>query len=120
MGSKIENVTLIDSNALANEVLCDIQDVAQMESMLDMELSSEDLFRIDSAILSSLRNTQDFSRDLLERLETGLFEEVAEKPPKTPNIPDAVQQEVMADMTAPIHNLFDEIEDFVVAALTTV
>ena len=117
MGSTIENVTVIDSNALANEILCDINDVAQMENTLDMELSSEDLFRIDCAILSSLRNTQDFSRDLLARLEAGLFEEVAEKPPKTPDKTlENIQQKVMADITAPIHNMFDEMEDFVVAA----
>lgn len=119
MGSEIENVAFTDCNALANEIMTDIKDVERMESMLDMELSSEDLFRIDCAIMSSLRNTQDFSRDLLERLEAGLFEEIAGKPPKTPppNILEEVQKDVISDLTLPIQDFFNEMENYVVEAL---
>lgn len=117
MGSEIESVTLIDSNGLANDVMHDIKDVVHMESSLSMELTSEELFRIDCAILASLRNTRDFSRDLLKKLESGSFKEVAEKPPKTPTkVLEAVQQEAILDLTAPIHDMFSQMEDFVVEA----
>lgn len=60
MGSKTENVMVMDCNTIANGIMRDITDIDAMERMLSSELSSEDLFRIDSAILSSLRNTTDF------------------------------------------------------------
>ena len=119
MGSKIESVAIIDSNALANEIMHELADVEQMESMLDMELSSEELFRIDCAILSSLRDTQDFSQDLLVQLESIFFEERAERPPKV--FDDAlkkIQQDVIADMTLPIAEMFNQMEDYIVEAMT--
>lgn len=118
MGSKIENVTILDSNALANEIMYDLADVEQMESMLEMELSSEELFRIDCAILSSLRNTQDFSRDLLVRLEAKLFEERTERPPENlDRTLEKIQQNAMFNMTLPIQEMFNQMEDFVVEAM---
>ena len=69
-----ENVTVIDSNSLVNGVMRDIEDVGHMEKTLETDLTSEELFRIDCAILSSLRSTKDFSRDLLFELESGKLE----------------------------------------------
>ena len=81
-----------------------------MEKMLSSELSSADLFRIDSAILSSLRSTSDFSRDLLIQLEGGKFETIAVKPPKSiENEIKNIQQDVIFDITKPLQSLFDEM-----------
>lgn len=114
MSSKLENVAVIDSNTVANGIMADIIDVDRMERMLGSKLSSEDLFRIDCAILSSLRNTQDFSRDLLEQLESGLFETVSVKPPKTieTDLQD-IQQETLMDITLPMQSMFDEMASFI-------
>ena len=68
MNSKTEQVMVMDCNTIANGIMRDITDIDAMERMLSSELSSADLFRIDSAILSSLKNTKDFSRDLLQQL----------------------------------------------------
>ena len=73
MDSKTENVSVMDCNTVANGIMRDINDIDSMERMLSSELSSEDLLRIDCAILSSLRNTTDFSRDLLKQLEENNF-----------------------------------------------
>jgi len=69
-----ENVTVLDSNSLVNGVMHDIEDVEQIEKTLETDLTSEELFRIDCAILTSLRSTKDFSRDLLFELESGKLE----------------------------------------------
>ena len=114
MGSKIENIAELDSNALANEIMFYMKDVEQMESDFEMELSSEELFRIDSAILSSLRNTRDFSSDLIEQLERGLLREAAFRPPK---IFGDLPQKARDDMSLPLQSMFGEIENFVVEAL---
>ena len=108
MSSKIENVTLIDSNAIANEIMHDLADVGQMESSFEMELSSEELFRLDCAILSSLRNTQDFSRDLLFQLESEFFEERMERPPKEfDDLIERFQADTMSEMAFPIQEMFN-------------
>lgn len=110
MGSKTEHVMVMDCNTIANGIMRDITDIDAMERMLSSELSSEDLFRIDSAILSSLRNTTDFSRDLLKQLEEGRFETMAIKPQKSlDNELTEIQRETMADITLPLQNLFDEM-----------
>ncbi len=117
MDSKTENVMVLDCNSLANGIMRDINDIDAMEKMLSSELSSADLFRIDCAILSSLRNTKDFSRDLLEQLESGKFEAIAVNPPKSFEATMAnVQQEVMADITLPLQTMFDEMANFVTEA----
>lgn len=74
MNSKTENVIVNDCNTIANGIMRDINDLDAMERMLSSELSSEDLFRIDCAILASLMDTTDFSRDLLHQLEEGRYE----------------------------------------------
>ena len=118
MSSKIENVTLIDSNAIANEIMHDLADVEQMESMFEMELSSEELFRLDCAILSSLRDTQDFSKDLLFQLESKFFEERMERPPKEfDDALEKLQTDTMSEMAFPIQELFNSMEDYIVEAL---
>lgn len=118
MGSKIENVAVIDSNALANEIMFDIQDVERMESDFEMELSSEELFRIDCAILSGLRNTKDFSRSLIEQLESGLLKEVAFRPPKiSDEFRERRHDDEILDLELPIKSMFCEMEKFVVEAL---
>ena len=104
MSSKLKNVAVIDSNTVANNIMADIIDVERMERMMGSELSSEDLFRIDCAILSSLRKTKDFSRDLLEQLETGMFKSPQEELQNAPN---------NIDISLPIQNMFDEIANFV-------
>lgn len=110
MGSKTEHVMVMDCNTIANGIMRDITDIDAMERMLGSELSSEDLFRIDSAILSSLRNTTDFSRDLLKQLEEGRFETAAVKPQKSLDSELAeIQRETMADITLPLQNMFDEM-----------
>lgn len=102
MSSKLKNVAVIDSNSVANNIMADIIDVERMERMMGSELSSEDLFRIDCAILSSLRKTKDFSRDLLEQLETGMIKTPQNELQNAPN-----------DITLPMQNLFDEISNFI-------
>jgi hypothetical protein len=118
MSSQLKNVTVIDSNEIANSIMMDIIDVDRMERMLGSRLSSEDLFRIDCAILSSLRNTKDFSRDLLEQLESGKFETVATAPPKLSeyDLKD-IQQEAIIDITMPLQSMFDEMSGLVAEAL---
>lgn len=109
MGYKTEEA--MDSSIVANGIMRDIIDIDRAKEMLSPDLSSEDLFRIDCGILSSLKNTKDFSRDLIELLEKGQFE-----PTKPKTIDDEVQniqQQVMADITTPLQNLFDDLFRFV-------
>lgn len=109
MGFKTEEA--IDSSVVANELMQDIIEVDRVRQFMSPELSSEDLFRIDCGILSSLKNTQDFSRELISLLENGRFE--AFKPRTIENELQAVQQQVMADITLPLQNMFDELVEFV-------
>lgn len=119
MNSKTEKVMVMDCNTVANGIMRDINDIDKMERMLSSELSSEDLFRIDCAILSSLRNTTDFSRDLLKQLEEGKFETVTnEKPEKSvaksvDKQLTEIQQNTMIDITMPLQNMFDEMASIV-------
>lgn len=119
MNSKTEKVMVMDCNAVANGIMRDINDIDRMERMLSSELSSEDLFRIDCAILSSLRNTTDFSRDLLKQLEEGKFETVTNEKPEKPVAKSVdkqlteIQQNTMIDITMPLQNMFDEMASIV-------
>ena len=123
MSSKTEKVMVMDCNTVANGIMRDINDIDRMERMLSSELSSEDLFRIDSAILSSLRNTTDFSRDLLKQLEEGKFETVTNEKPEKPVAKSIdkqlaeIQQNTMIDITMPLQNMFDEMASIVSEAL---
>lgn len=112
MSSKLEKA--IDSTVVANGIMHDIIDVERMEKMLQSNLSSADLFKIDCAILSGLRETKDFSRDLLEQLEAGKFQTVAVKPPKSFETDlQKIQQETIMDITLPLQNMFDEMSAFI-------
>jgi len=127
MKSRLENVTVLDSNALADEIMNEvididrvtdgimdeIVDIETMERTLENELSSVDLFNIDCAILSSLEKTQDFSKDLLEQLESGKIYEVVKKPKKKFDIMKEIQQKAMMDITIPIKDMFDKMAVFV-------
>lgn len=119
MNSKTEKVMVMDCNTVANDIMRDINDIDRMERMLSSELSSEDLFRIDCAILSSLRNTTDFSRDLLKQLEEGKFETVTNEKPEKPVAKSVdkqlteIQQNTMIDITMPLQNMFDEMASIV-------
>lgn len=116
MNSRLE--TAIDTNAVANGIMHDITDVDRMEKMLGSELSSSDLFRIDCAILSSLRNTTDFSRDLLKQLEAGEFETMMKRPEKTLDMQlQNIQQSAIADITKPLEQMFEEMSGFVLEGL---
>ncbi len=121
MKSKIENVMVQDCNTVANGIMRDINDIDKMERMLSSELSSEDLFRIDSAILASLRNTTDFSRDLLHQLEQNTFEQPIAKEIKPAKILDKelanIQKQTMVDITLPLQNMFDEMANYVSEAI---
>lgn len=122
MDSKTENVTVMDCNTVANGIMRDINDIDSMERMLNSELSSEDLFRIDCAILSSLRNTTDFSRDLLKQLEENNFHApIVEKNEKVVSKSidkqlAEIQENAMIDITKPLQNMFDEMASFVTEA----
>lgn len=118
MNSKTENVMVADCNKVANGIMRDIIDINAMEKLLNTDFSSADLFKIDSAILSQLRNTKDFSRNLLHQLEAGKYETVAVKPPKSfeKNLRD-IQENVMVDITLPLQNFFDEMAGYVSEAL---
>lgn len=110
---------VMDCNTVANGIMRDINDIDRMERMLSSELSSEDLFRIDCAILSSLRNTTDFSRNLLKQLEEGKFETVTNEKPEKPVAKSVdkqlteIQQNTMIDITMPLQNMFDEMASIV-------
>lgn len=121
MKSKIENVMVKDCNTVANGIMRDINDIDKMERMLSSELSSEDLFRIDSAILASLRNTTDFSRDLLHQLEQNTFEQPIAKEIKTAKVLDKelanIQKQTMVDITLPLQNMFDEMANYISEAI---
>ena len=118
MDSKIENVMVADCNTVANGIMKEINDIDAMERMLSSELTSEDLFRIDCAILSSLRNTADFSRELLNQLEQGKFETVAVKPKKSLDSElTNIQRQTMVDITLPLQNMFDEMINYVTEAV---
>lgn len=119
MNSKTEKVMVMDCNTVANGIMRDINNIDKMERMLSSELSSEDLFRIDCAILSSLRNTTDFSRNLLKQLEEGKFETVTNEKPEKPVAKSVdkqltkIQQNTMIDITMPLQNMFDEMASIV-------
>ena len=118
MNSKNENLMAIDANTVASSVMRDITDINAMENMLNAELSSEDLFRIDCAILASLRETKDFSRDLLSQLESGKFEAMVEMPAKVAPQKDMfmeIQRQTMTDITQPLHNMFDDMANMVIS-----
>ena len=120
MGLKIENVADMDCNTIANGIMCDLADFEQAEDSISLELTSEELLRIDCAILSSLRETKDFSRDLLHSLESGFFEDISVKPPQgIENEIKDVQQEIMSELTLPLQNMFNQMEGYIVEALTT-
>ena len=112
----------MDCNTVANGIMRDINDIDSMERMLSSELSSEDLFRIDCAILSSLRNTTDFSRDLLKQLEENNFHApIVEKNEKVVSKSidkqlAEIQENAMIDITKPLQNMFDEMASFVTEA----
>ena len=89
MNSKTENVIVNDCNTIANGIMRDINDIDAMERMLSSELSSEDLFRIDCAILTSLRDTT---------LHNALAE---------------IQKDTIIDVTIPLQNMFDEMINYV-------
>ena len=115
MSSKTQNA--LDSNTLANGIMRDVADIEVMERMLGTELSSADLFKIDCAILSSLRSTKDFSRDLLEQLENGRFEEVVTKPTRSIDEQIAlIQQDTITDITLPLQDMFEEMTKIVIDA----
>ena len=106
--------TAVDSTLLANGIMEEISTVEQIENDYSFELSSADLFRIDCAILSYLRETQDFSRDLLRQLEENSFEKVAVRPPKTiVSEIEAIQQQTIMDITMPLQTMFDDMAEFV-------
>lgn len=119
MNSKTEKVAVMDSNTVANGIMRDINDIDRMEKMLSSELSSEELFRIDCAILSSLRNTTDFSRDLLKQLEEGSLEAMQKRETEKTIAKSIdkqlaeIQQNTMIDITMPLQNMFDEMVTYV-------
>lgn len=117
MNSKMEQTAATDSNLIANNIVQEVIDVDRMERVFETSLSSADLFKIDCAILSSLRDTQDFSRDLLRQLESGTFETFTQ-PPKAFEMDELVQQEAMMDITLPLQDMFDDFTDIVVEALS--
>ena len=116
MSSKTQNA--LDSNTLANSIMRDMADIEVMERMLGTELSSADLFKIDCAILSSLKSTRDFSRDLLEQLENGRLREVVAKPSKSTidEQIESIQQETIMNITLPLQDMFEEMTKIVVDA----
>ena len=72
------------------------------------------MFRIDCAILTSLRDTTDFSRDLLHQLEEGRFEKAVVATPKTlDNALAEIQKDTIIDVTIPLQNMFDEMINYV-------
>lgn len=119
MNSKTEKVAVMDSNTVANGIMRDINNIDRMEKMLSSELSSEELFRIDCAILSSLRNTTDFSRDLLKQLEEGSLEAMQKRETEKTIAKSIdkqlaeIQQNTMIDITMPLQNMFDEMVTYV-------
>ena len=115
MSSETQNA--LDTNTLANGIMRDVADIEVMERMLETELSSADLFKIDCAILSSLRSTKDFSRDLLEQLENGKLEEVATKPSKSIDEQiESIQQDAILGITLPLQDMFEEMTKIVIDA----
>lgn len=116
MSSRLENVTVVDSNAIASAIMNDLVDVESMERTLKTDLSTADLFKIDCAILSSLRKTQDFSRELLEQLESGKIETIMQKPQKQDIVSD-VQLNAMLDIVYPLQDMFDSFANIVIENL---
>lgn len=119
MKSKTEDVMVMDCNTVANGIMRDINDIDKMEKMLSSELSSEDLFRIDCAILSSLKNATDFSRDLLQQLEHNTVKQVHAKKAVSKSLDKQlaeIQQNAIIDITTPLQNMFDEMTPFITEA----
>lgn len=114
MSLKTEEVMNYD--VVANGIMKDIIDIDKIEEAFSWELSSSELFKIDCAILSTLRNTQDFSQDLLTQLEQGLFETAEIKPQK--DAFEQIQQQTIMDITLPLQNMFDEMTDYVAEAFS--
>ncbi len=114
----MESKTITDSTAASNIILKEIIDAERADRILKTELSSQDLFKIDSAILSSLRSTRDFSRDLLKQLENGVFESITVKAPKSiDNELQKIQCQTIVDITTPLNDMFNEMADIVTAEL---
>lgn len=114
----MESKTITDSAAEANIIVKEFIDAQRMDEILRTDLNTEDLFKIDCAILSSLKNTKDFSRDLLKQLENGKFESITYKPAKSVDKAlQNIQQQAIIDITLPLNNMFDEMADYVTAEL---
>ncbi len=116
MGLKI-NESLIDSTVASESIRVDIDRLQQIENDFSAELSSEDLFRIDSAILASLRSVNDFSQNLLKELEQNHFEMISAPPKTFEDEMKKVQQNVMVDLTFPLQEMFKSMEDYIVDEL---
>ena len=84
MGSKTENVMVMDCNTIANGIMRDITDIDAMERMLS------------------------------KQLEEGRFETAAVKPQKSlDSVLAEIQRETMVDITLPLQNMFDEMINYV-------
>lgn len=112
MDSKLEKITIVDSNTIANEILNGVIDEKKVD------LNSDDLFKLDCNVLSSIKNTSDFSTDLLVKLENGKFEEITEIPPK--DFVKDIQQEAVLDILFPIQEMFDYVSNIIVENLSEV
>lgn len=108
--------TITDSTLAANEITREFIHADRMEEILKSELSSEDLFKIDSAILSSLKKTQDFSADLLKQLEIGNFEKVFEVKSIDKQL-ENIQRQIITDITSPLQDMFNNMADLVTAEM---
>lgn len=114
MRSKTENAAL-DSNLMSNliceEVLREYKYGEELGDIL-MSTANKNLHKIDAI--------QDFSMNLLKQIEQNKFTVIEPQKAKVVSIDDKlaeIHKDITFDISQPIHEMFDQMSDFVCDAL---
>lgn len=123
MKSQKTNASALDTIEISNLILDEVID-ADLIDYINKPLDTVDLVRIDNANMWMIQDTVDFSEAMLEEFGLARTEvkDLVVEPPKAKviSIEDKIgdiQKEVMADITAPLQNMFDDILVYVTKEL---
>ena len=116
MRSQTEN-TALDANLMSNLICKEIiREYKYGEKLGDTLLSTatKNMHRLDAV--------QDFSINLLKQIEQNQFTVVEPQKAKVVSIDDklaAINKEITFDISKPIHDMFDQMSDYVCDALAS-